>query len=136
MRRKPGTVHDGLKTLTVDLREKRPVYVQLMDGIRRLAYLSRLEAGTRLPTVRALAIRLDVNHNTVARAYRELEHEGVVHSRVGRGTVMARLGREHENKSLLTRITELEREMRHRCVQLGLTEKQFLTYVRGKYRKA
>lgn len=123
------------RELRVDMASKRPVYLQLMDGFRRLAYRSALDEGARLPTVRALAGQLDVNHNTVARAYRELDREGLLRSRVGKGTFMAKLGREHENKSLAARIQELEREMRNKCVQLGLSEKEFLSYVKGRSRK-
>ncbi|MGH8205309.1 MAG: GntR family transcriptional regulator [Steroidobacteraceae bacterium] len=62
-----------------------PVYVQLMQQIRHGVETGALRAGERLPTIRSLAEELVINPNTVVRAYRELEHEGVVELRQGSG---------------------------------------------------
>lgn len=66
-----------------------PIYQQISDQIRRRVSAGRLEAGERLPSVRALADQLAVNANTVARAYRELERERFVVSRQGDGVFVA-----------------------------------------------
>jgi GntR family transcriptional regulator len=63
-----------------------PVYLQLFNQIRRHASAGRLRPGDRLPTVRELAAQLEVNFNTVARAYRLLDRAGVVSAQQGRGT--------------------------------------------------
>ncbi|MBI3550628.1 MAG: GntR family transcriptional regulator [Elusimicrobia bacterium] len=120
------------RELRIDHRSERPVYLQLMDGIKGLAYKSRISAGFQLPTVRALASALDINPNTVARAYRELEHEGIVYSRVGRGTFISRFDAEDEKKVVESRMRDIERELQSRCAQLGLSEEQFLDYIRKK----
>lgn len=62
-----------------------PIYRQIVEQIRRMAASGRLPPGTRLPSVRSLAEQLLVNHNTVARAYRMLEREGVAAGRQGHG---------------------------------------------------
>lgn len=64
-------------------------YEQLRAGIALRASRGSLPAGTRLPTVRALATELDLAANTVARAYRELEADGVVVTEGRRGTFIA-----------------------------------------------
>ena len=99
-----------------------PVYLQLMDQVRHAIETGALRAGERLPTIRALAEELVINPNTVVRAYRELQHEGVVELRqgsgayigssmVGRGQVMAKAGK-------------LVGSALERLAALGLTEEE------------
>ena len=66
-----------------------PIYRQLMDQVRQAVARGRLRPGTRLPSVRALSRELVVNPNTVARAYTELEREGVLNTRQGLGVFVA-----------------------------------------------
>ncbi len=66
-----------------------PLYLQLVEGIRRLVAIGALKPGDRLPTVRELAVQLRLNRNTAARAIQELEARGVVRTRVGQGTFVA-----------------------------------------------
>lgn len=74
--------------LRVDLASPRPVYEQIVSGIRTLLVSGAFAAGQRLPTVRQLAIDLGVHHNTVAEAYRVLAEEGWLDLRRGRGAVV------------------------------------------------
>jgi DNA-binding transcriptional MocR family regulator len=67
-------------------RDARPVYRQIADHIRREIDARRVAAGSRLPAIRDLAQRLQVNRDTVALAYEALATAGVVESAVGRGT--------------------------------------------------
>lgn len=66
-----------------------PIYRQLMAQVRQELLLGRLQPGEQLPTVKEVVDALAVNPNTVAKAYRELEHEGLVRSRQGLGTFVA-----------------------------------------------
>lgn len=72
--------------------DTRPIYLQIMDEVRRAIVLGLTEADDALPSVRQLAADLRVNPNTVQQAYRELEREGVVYTRRGRGTFVAATG--------------------------------------------
>jgi DNA-binding transcriptional regulator YhcF (GntR family) len=72
--------------ITVDLKSAVPPYEQLRAGISRLVATGELARNARLPTVRQLAADLGLAPGTVARAYRELESEGVVMSRGRHGT--------------------------------------------------
>ena len=67
-----------------------PTYMQIVEQVRQALRLGRLEPGDRLPTVREVAAALAVNPNTVLKAYRELEHEGLVEGRHGQGTYVVR----------------------------------------------
>ena len=69
--------------------DSRPIYLQIMDEVRRGIVLGLTAADEALPSVRQLAAELRVNPNTVQQAYRELEREGVVYTRRGRGTFVA-----------------------------------------------
>jgi GntR family transcriptional regulator len=71
---------------TVDPRSGVPLYLQLIEQIKRAVALGTLVAGEQLPTVKALALELTVNPNTVARVYRELERDGVIDTSPGRGS--------------------------------------------------
>lgn len=75
--------------LDVDPRSGVPIYVQLVEGVRRALEVGTLGPGERLPTVRALAGELTVAPNTVVKAYNELQREGLIESRAGVGTVVA-----------------------------------------------
>ena len=66
-----------------------PIYQQIVDQIRYRIVSNQLSAGADLPTIRGLAESLQVNPNTVARAYRELEHEGLVEKRRTTGTFVS-----------------------------------------------
>jgi GntR family transcriptional regulator len=76
--------------VTLDPSDARPIYVQIMDEIRRAIVLGQSTAGDPVPSVRQLAVDLRVNPNTVSQAYRELEREGVVETRRGQGTFVAK----------------------------------------------
>ena len=74
--------------ITVDLDSALPPYEQIRTQISTLISLGELAAGAKLPTVRALATDLGVAAGTVARAYKELEAEGLISSRRRAGTVV------------------------------------------------
>ena len=66
-----------------------PIYAQIVEQVKRQVASGELRPGEQLPTVRQLAVDLTVNPNTVARAYTELEREGVLATQQGRGTFVA-----------------------------------------------
>ncbi len=72
--------------LTVDPRSGVPIYLQIIEQIKRSVALGVLAPGEQLPTVKQLALDLTINPNTVARAYRELERDEVIETAVGRGS--------------------------------------------------
>lgn len=70
-----------------------PIYLQLMEQVKHAIETGALRPGDQLPGIRPLAEELVINPNTVAKAYRELEHEGVVELRQGAGAFVADHGR-------------------------------------------
>lgn len=72
--------------LELDFRSGIPIYIQVVDRIKEMIADGRLKPGDQLPTVRALALEMRVNFNTVARAYRILDEAGIISTQQGRGT--------------------------------------------------
>ncbi len=72
--------------LNIDPDSGVPVYLQIVQGVRRSIALGSLREGEQLPSVREVAEQLTVNPNTVAKAYQNLERDGVVDTRKGVGT--------------------------------------------------
>ena len=69
-----------------------PIYLQLMEQVKHAIETGALRPGEQLPGIRPLAEELVINPNTVAKAYRELEHEGVIELRHGAGAFVSRNG--------------------------------------------
>ena len=77
--------------IRIDNASNRPVYRQIIDQIKRDIALGRLIKDEKLPTVRQLAVQLAINPNTIAKAYRQLEGEGIIVTRPGAGAFIANL---------------------------------------------
>lgn len=79
--------------LHIDPSSGAPIYRQIVDQVRQAVASGVLRAGDRLPSVRDMAVELAVNPNTIAKAYQELERDGVIVTPRGKGSFVA--DREH-----------------------------------------
>jgi GntR family transcriptional regulator len=99
-----------------------PIYLQIVNQVKYLAAAGRLAPGEELPPIRVLAEQLLVNPNTIARAYLELEREGVVAKRHGSGTYVSDAGsplaRKERMKIISERADAMLAEARHLQVEL------------------
>jgi GntR family transcriptional regulator len=77
--------------IKIDNASDRPVYQQIIDQVKRDIAIGRLGRDEKLPTVRQLAGQLAINPNTIAKAYQQLEREGIITTRPGSGTFVANL---------------------------------------------
>ena len=75
--------------IKIDLQSRTPIYEQLQEQILRLSLLGVLDQNEQLPSVRALAREIGVNPNTVAKAYQELERQGIIYTVPGRGSFVS-----------------------------------------------
>ncbi len=73
-------------TFDIELTSHVPIYTQLIEQVKHAIASGALKPGDQLPTVRQLAADLRVNFNTIARAYRMLDQEGIISTQHGRGT--------------------------------------------------
>ncbi|MEJ2187522.1 MAG: GntR family transcriptional regulator [Gemmatimonadota bacterium] len=119
---------------SIDPGDARPIYVQIMDEVRRALSIGTIGADDPLPSVRQLADHLRVNPNTVQQAYRELEREGVLYVRRGRGSfISATAPREEERRHLARQVAEraLRDAWRH-----GLDVEEFIAALRSTAKEA
>lgn len=115
--------------VNLDPRDARPLYLQIMDEVRRALVVGTLRAEDPLPSVRELAAELVVNPRTVSQAYQELEREGVVYVRRGQGTFVAPgiSPERHERRTLARGVAERALlEARHN----GLGVEELVTIIR------
>ncbi|HEV3313086.1 MAG TPA: GntR family transcriptional regulator [Chloroflexota bacterium] len=75
--------------IVISQTDPRPLYLQVMEQVRRRVAVGDLPAGTELPSIRQLASELQVSVITIKRAYLELERDGVISTRQGKGSVVA-----------------------------------------------
>lgn len=73
----------------LDIRSRKPIYEQLTEKIKEMILYGILPADEQLPSVRTLSAQLTVNPNTIQKAYRELEREGYIYSRPGKGSFVS-----------------------------------------------
>ena len=113
----------------LDLKSGVPFHRQIVDQIRYGIASDRLMPGEQLPTVRALAVHLQVNPNTVRKAYSELEILGILDTQQGTGTFVSNqqveIG-EAEKQGMLRQICD---ELVARGNQYGFTVKEIVTHM-------
>jgi len=94
----------------IDFKSGKPVYLQLVDQVRYASASGTLRPGESLPSIRPLAEELRVNRNTIAKAYTELESQGVIEIIPGKGCFLKEnnspFTKQVKNKLLLTEIDE------------------------------
>jgi DNA-binding transcriptional regulator YhcF (GntR family) len=95
-------MHCGGEIVGSNFDERIPIYIQIMNLIKRDIVIQKLKPGSKLPSVREMAASLQVNPNTLQRAYQELEREGITYTQRGMGTFV---------KEDVEMIGELKREM-------------------------
>jgi GntR family transcriptional regulator len=93
----------------IDAHSGVPPYQQLVQQVRQALRVGWLEVGDQLPTVRDAVVQLAINPNTVLKAYRELEYEGLVAGRPGQGTFVVKTLADESLKSHAALRRSLER---------------------------
>jgi GntR family transcriptional regulator len=84
------TVHTDVHSpLVISQTDPRPLYLQVKEQIRHRIAVGELKPGEEIPSIRALAASIQVSVITIKRAYLELEHEGVIQARQGRGSFVS-----------------------------------------------
>jgi GntR family transcriptional regulator len=116
-------------SIVISQTDGRPIYLQIMEQIRQRVVLGDWKPGEQIPSIRALAIALQISVITVKRAYLELEREGVIVTQHGKGSIVA------PDPDLGSRLYDKEFEEHLRQVVrigtlLGLTEEEIVERLR------
>ena len=110
--------------IILDYRDKRPIYEQVTEKLQNLIIRGALEAESKLPSVRSLALELTVNPNTIQRAYTELEEMGYIYTVKGRGNYVSKETEWRENREKL--IDEETRTLAKHAMEAGISKEHLI----------
>ena len=96
----------------IDVKSRMPIYEQITENVKRLIIQGVLLPEEKLPSVRSLAQELTINPNTIQKAYRELEREGYVISRPGKGSFVNDMTETMNREHIKTLTAEVERQIK------------------------
>ncbi|HNT36047.1 MAG TPA: GntR family transcriptional regulator [bacterium] len=96
---------------SLDPKSPKSIYRQIVDRVKSDVARGALDAGDQLPTIREAAAQLRVNRNTVARAYRELEQQGIIYTRPGGGSFVADAVSDLQKRERVRILEEMAAEM-------------------------
>lgn len=122
----------ALESFEIDYGSGLPVWIQVKNRIAYLIGSGVYVAGDKLPTVRALAVDLDISYNTVNRAYMDLEREGYISTRKGRGTFVAERNDIGADRAVDSPVELVIDDMIRACLSAGLTEDDILPMVESR----
>ena len=98
----------------IDLKNRKPIYAQVIDNYKRLIITGVLSPDEKVPSVRDLAKQLTINPNTVQKAYRELESQGYFYTVSGQGNFIAMPNKQSEIIALYDRLQDHTEELLYR----------------------
>ena len=114
----------------VDPRSDVPIYQQLVDGVKKAVARGILAPGDKLPSVRELAGRIAINPNTIAKAYQELEREGIIETLRGRGSFIAEVqARSIDREEKKRRMREMLEKVLVEAYYMQMEEEEVLAMV-------
>jgi len=124
-------------TLQLDFHSGLPIYTQIVNQIQSQLANGILKPGDQLPTVRALALELRVNFNTVARAYRILDEARIISTQQGRGTYITEIPPPEVSKKLRHEsLAALTQRFVSEAFRLGFSEREVSQMVRDSLKLA
>lgn len=121
-----GSQRASVFRFALDLHTGVPVYRQLIDQVRTGIAAGALTAGDQLPTVRQLAVDLEINPNTVMRAYRELELGGLLETHQGTGTFISDRKPEKKTAERERQLSQMAGEFAARAGAAGFTLEELI----------
>lgn len=116
----------------IDPRSKAPIYEQLLEQLRWQITMGFLAPDEPLPSVRTLGAELGINPNTIQKAYRQMEQEGLIYSRPGRGSFVTPATGEQRRKQQDGQKALLEREIR-KAKEMGISQAEMEALCREIY---
>lgn len=121
-----------LANFKIDYNSGLPVWIQVKNRIAYLIGAGEYQTGDRLPTVRSLAVSLDISYNTVNRAYMDLEREGYISTRKGRGTFVAEQKEIGAARATDSPVELLIDDMIRACNGAGMNDEDIIAMVKAR----
>ncbi|NEZ45803.1 GntR family transcriptional regulator [Clostridium niameyense] len=118
--------------IKIDSRSSKPIYEQIIDGIKENIVRGILEPGDKLPSVRELAIMITTNPNTVSKAYKELEREKIIEVLRGKGTYIS----DFKPKVDEEKMNFIKKELKQLLIEaqyLGINKEEFIKMLNNIY---
>ena len=122
--------------IQVDKRSGIPFHIQLAEQFRLLVHQGSLRIGDAVPTVRGLAVDLGINANTVARVYRDLQHEGLLRLERGVGTFVAAGAGASIDKRVFDDLERKVRDLVRLAKRAGMTSKELAQFIETRWLEA
>ncbi len=97
-----------------------PIYLQIVEEIRRMILGKTFDTDQRLPSIRQIAVDLKVNPNTVAKAFQELETRGLIYFKRGQGAFVAKITQEDQKMRIVEDLSKKFNEIIKMAVEMGL----------------
>ncbi len=118
--------------IIINYKDRRPIYEQVVERFKELILKGVLEPDSQLPSVRALAMDLSINPNTIQRAYAELERQGYIYSVKGKGSFITAddLLLQQKRMEIFQELGQVVQEAK----RIGISEEEFVNKVKQTYK--
>ncbi|MBR4777562.1 MAG: GntR family transcriptional regulator [Lachnospiraceae bacterium] len=121
--------------ISINYRDSRPVYEQIVDGFKKLIMTGLIRKDEKMPSVRELASQYAINPNTIQRAYRDLENDGYIYSVPGKGSFAVdvneisgkHIAEIYDRLDIILKDFDIAGESRQRIADYVLKEKKMLS---------
>lgn len=123
----------GDRLISIDSRSSKPIYEQIIDGMKENIMKKILRPNDKVPSVRELASIITANPNTVSRAYKELERQGLIVSIKGKGTYIADDYTQDVDYRKVNKIKEQIKNIIIDMHHMGIDESEFIEIVKEVY---
>ena len=122
--------------ISIDIYSRTPVYQQIIDEMKKEIVLGILPPGAQLSSVRELSIELDINPNTVQKAYIELERQGLIHSVPGKGSFVTEDAGSQIRRLIAQEESERIRAAAGHLASVGFSEEIILEWIHDIFRNS
>ena len=120
--------------ISINHKSREPLWEQIYRELKNQIFMGVWSAGEQLPSVRALALELSINPNTIQKAYAELERQGIIRSVTGRGSIVV-VSAEDVTSMMCDKISEKIREMAFEAKENGMDLETFCRVAREVFEK-
>ncbi|MEF2651417.1 GntR family transcriptional regulator [Slackia piriformis] len=125
------SAEDKKSLITIDQDSGMPIWLQLRHRLVYLIESGLFEEGERLPTVRELSVSLGINYNTVSKVYQDIERDGYINSKRGKGTFVSQIASRGE-AGVKDEAETLTDDYIRRCLELGIPLSQIASLLEGR----